>query len=58
MSDGCHAVGDCHGGKAGTIRESIVSDGCHLTRSIHIRRFFWDNHIIYVGIFIILVTII
>ena len=49
-SDRCDAVGDGHGGKAG-IFESITSDGCHLTRSIHISDFFWDNHIIYVVIF-------
>ena len=41
-SDRCDAVGDGHGGKAG-IFESITSDGCHLTRSIHISDFFWDT---------------
>ena len=51
-SDRCDAVGDGHGGKAG-IFESITSDGCHLTRSIHISDFFWDNHITYVGILLV-----
>ena len=35
VSDGCHAVSDCHGGEAGTTLESIPSDGCHAVSDCH-----------------------